>query len=246
MKDNISLERYEFKYLLPNNLANKIESEIKHFMKLDDFALNNPNNQYFVNSIYFEDDFNTGFNEKINGYRIRKKYRFRTYEHNEKKNKIFLEVKGRNLERTYKKRVTIPKEYLVFFKTKKNCMKLLDLFPNNEIIKNFVYDVLRKNLKPIIKIDYYRRPYVISNGLYFRLTFDNNLSSSKINKLEFTNKSEPNVLCKAGKTILELKFERSIPAWFHRIIQCYNLRRMSISKYVLGICSSKLGHETSE
>ena len=45
---------------------------------------------------------------------------------------------------------------------------------------------------------------------------------------------------------LELKFERSIPAWFHRIIQSYNLQRRSISKYVLGMCYCKLGYETSE
>ena len=248
MQDNISLERYEFKYLLPNNIASKIENEIKNFMTLDNFAAANSNNKYFVNSIYFEDNFNTGFNEKIDGYRIRKKYRFRTYqnEFDSKKSKIFLEIKGRNLERTYKKRVSIPLEKFDFFKSEKHYYKLLKLFPNNKIIKNFIFDSLRKNLKPIIKIDYYRRPYIISNGLYFRLTFDTNLSSSKINKLNFLDKNEVNKLCKAGQTILELKFERNIPAWFHRIIQSYNLRRMSISKYVLGMCYSSLGYETSE
>ena len=51
--------------------------------------------------------------------------------------------------------------------------------------------------------------------------------------------------CKPGYTILEVKFERGIPAWFHRTIQAYNLRRESISKFVYGICNQKIRNETS-
>ena len=53
-------------------------------------------------------------------------------------------------------------------------------------------------------------------------------------------------MCKAGFTILEVKFDRSIPLWFHRIIQSYNLTRQSISKFVLGMCYTNLGQETSD
>ena len=246
MKDNIQLERYEFKYLLPNNLANLIENEIKNFMILDNFANEESNKEYFVSSIYFEDDFNTGFNEKVDGYRIRKKYRFRTYLNKNKKNPVFLEVKGRNLERTYKKRITIPSKYFDLFKSRENYLSILKIFSNNLIISNFIFDVFRKNLQPKVRVDYYRKPYIVSNGLYFRLTFDNQISSSKVSNLDFKKDNQHNILCKAGFTVLELKFERSIPAWFHRIIQSYDLQRRSISKYVLGMCYCKLGYETSE
>ncbi|MBT6601641.1 MAG: VTC domain-containing protein [Nitrospina sp.] len=39
----------------------------------------------------------------------------------------------------------------------------------------------------------------------------------------------------AGFTILEVKFHRRIPAWFHRIIQVHNLRRVSFSKFCKGM-----------
>ena len=42
------------------------------------------------------------FEEKINGYRIRKKFRLRFYDKDLDKGPVFLEIKGRNLERTYK------------------------------------------------------------------------------------------------------------------------------------------------
>jgi len=114
------------------------------------------------------------------------------------------------------------------------------------MIKNFIFDSSRKNLKPLVLVDYKRRPYINKFGLYFRLTFDTNLLTSKTNNL-FSNNSYSSWLeCKAGYTILEVKFDRSIPAWFHRIIQCHNLKRKSISKFVIGMSSCGLASETSE
>ena len=33
-----------------------------------------------------------------------------------------------------------------------------------------------------------------------------------------------------GFTVMEVKFRRHIPSWFHRLIQAYELRRVSMSK----------------
>ena len=104
----------------------------------------------------------------------------------------------------------------------------------------------KKKLKPKILIDYEREPYVNKHGLYFRLTFDQNLSCINLNNKFNKNILDKSIECKSGFTILEVKFERSIPLWFHRIIQSYNLRRQSISKFVLGMCYAKLGTETSD
>ena len=101
------------------------------------------------------------------------------------------------------------------------------------------------NVRDIL-IDYEREPYINKHGLYFRLTFDQNLSCINLNNKLNKNILDKSIECKSGFTILEVKFERSIPLWFHRIIQSYNLRRQSISKFVLGMCYAKLGTETSD
>jgi hypothetical protein len=44
---------------------------------------------------------------------------------------------------------------------------------------------------------------------------------------------------------MEVKFHRRIPAWFHRILQTYNLDRVSISKFVLGMSSTGLAIDLS-
>ena len=247
MKENQTLYRYEFKYILNKKTSDQIEKEAQNFMIYDGHVKKELNNKYFVRSLYFENNFSSNFYEKVDGMKIRRKYRLRTYSNFfDPKVPIFFEVKGRILERTYKKRINIKNKYLNLFLSQSQNFNLLNLYPNNEMIINFIFDSFRKNLKPLILVDYKRRPYINKFGLYFRLTFDTNLLSSKTNNLFSNDKYSSWLECKAGYTILEVKFDRSIPAWFHRIIQCYNLKRRSISKFVLGMSSSGLARETSD
>ncbi len=244
--ENRTLERYEFKYFLRTDICKEIINHVKHFMTLDKFANKFKKKNYFVRSIYFEDSTNSNFEDKINGYRIRKKFRLRQYDQDLKSNPLFLETKGRNLERTYKRRVKIDHNDLDLINNSKSINILLNKYPNSQTIREFVFEYHKKKLKPKIVIDYARKPFINNYGLYFRLTFDQNLScinlENKLNNIQTNQK----IICKAGFTILEVKFERSIPLWFHRIIQTYNLRRESISKFVLGMCYTNLGEETSD
>ena len=247
MKENQLFTRYEFKYLLNNKISNQIENEAKHFMSYDDFAVNIPDNRYFVRSLYYEDNSFSNFFEKVDGIKSRRKFRIRTYGNSLKNNlPIFLEIKGRHLERTFKKRTSIDIKYIELFLNSEKNSKLLEIYPNNIIINDFVFESIKKKIKPCVLIDYKRRPYINNFGLYFRLTFDSNIVSSK-SKILFSNEKNSTPLeCKSGYTILEVKFNRSIPAWFHRVIQSYSLTRRSISKFVLGVCTCKLEQETSE
>ena len=247
MKENQILYRYEFKYILNKKISDQIEKEARNFMIYDGHVNKELDNKYFVRSLYFENNFSSNFYEKVDGMKIRRKYRLRTYSNFfDPKVPIFFEVKGRISERTYKKRINIKNKYLNLFLSQSQNFNLLNLYPNNEMIINFIFDSFRKNLKPLILVDYKRRPYINKFGLYFRLTFDTNLLSSKANNLFSNDKYSSWLECKAGYTILEVKFDRSIPAWFHRIIQCYNLKRKSISKFVLGMSSCGLATETSD
>lgn len=246
MKDNETLQRYEFKYFLPKKISDQVKIYANKFMEIDDFANINSNNNYFVRSIYFENRINSNFDEKVDGFRIRKKFRIRYYNLDLKNGPLYLETKGRNLERTYKRRTKIDLEDIDFIKNKYSLTKLINKYPNNEVINEFVFENFRKNLQPKIIIDYKRQPFVSKHGLYFRLTFDQNIACIDLenNLREIPNNNS--YLCKAGYTILEVKFDRSIPAWFHRVIQTYNLKRESISKFVLGMCCLNLGKESSD
>ena len=88
-------------------------------------------------------------------------------------------------------------------------------------------------MSPRILVDYNRTPYINKSGLYFRLTFDNKIISASNFQLYSKDTNLNWRECLAGFTILEVKFESSIPPWFQRIIQNYQLQRKSISKFVI-------------
>ena len=247
LKETQSFSRYEFKFLLNKKKAKQIENEIKNFMILDENALKNKNNKYFVRSLYFDTPNYANFYEKVDGIKIRKKFRIRSYTDKMKENSsLFLEMKGRRNQRTYKIRTQILHKHLKYILDKNKFNLLKSLYSKkNIVINDFIYDTLKKKIEPKVIVDYYRKPYVNKFGLLFRLTFDTNVLSSP-GKNIFESKGNLNFKeCMAGKTILELKFERSIHPWFHKIIQNYDLVRLSISKFALGTEKSGYGSETS-
>ena len=245
MRDNQLFTRYEFKYLINDSIANILYKDALNFMEYDKFALKT--NGYFVRSLYFDNNDYDNFFEKVDGIKFRKKFRIRTYnKKNLKKNPIFLEAKGRFEDRVFKKRFEINPKHLEMFYEKNNLSILLEKYKNNSLVKEFYFDVMRKRISPKILIDYNRKPLINKHGLYFRLTFDSQLKSSKTKSLFQNDNFFISNKCKPGYTILEVKFERSIPVWFHRTIQAYDLKRQSISKFVYGVCNSKIKEETSD
>ena len=102
--------RFEFKYVLNEKLKKKIEEQIQQFMKYDGFAHSEYNNSYFVRSLYFDSPSSFNFYEKIDGVKKRKKFRLRTYGKKIDESPLFMEQKGRNVNRVFKHRTLIEKD----------------------------------------------------------------------------------------------------------------------------------------
>ncbi len=235
--------RYEFKYVITNKLREKIQKDISYFMQIDNHALSKTDNKYFVRSLYFENYNNSNFYEKIDGVRKRKKYRLRTYEKKENsKNLIFLEQKSRFENHVTKYRKKIYKDDLNLFYNNNKVFDLLNRYDDN-IIRSFLYDYTKKNIRPKVLVDYYRTPYISNFDMNFRLTIDQNIIVSRSSELFKSSNRKINSLL--DHSILEIKFRRRIPSWFHKMIMGYNLQRISISKFVLGMKYTKLAEDLS-
>ena len=167
----------------------------------------------------------------------RSKYRIRTYSRQKAQNiPIYLEEKSRILERTFKRRYEIGYKNLGLFYNNSNIVDLPDVYPNVPLIKDFIFHIIRKSVTPCIVVDYMRTPYVSDYDVNFRLTFDRSLAVSMIEKNPSIFYNErPWININSGYNILEVKFYRRIPPWFHRIIQSYELTRLSISKFAKGM-----------
>ena len=240
-----NFSRYEFKYLLKSKQCQDIESELSHFMVYDGYVHKELSNSYFVRSLYFDNEENQRYYEKIDGIRLRNKFRIRTYGTSlEEGLPIYLEEKGRNIDRTYKHRIQIISEHLPKFCLPEQQERLLELFSDDELIQRFVFDVIKNKTSPKVLVDYIRRPYTSTYDVNFRVTIDSRIKVANANSL-FPDQTTNWICCKAGYSIMEVKFHRRIPAWFHRIIQAYEITRLSISKFCEGMEETGLAIDLS-
>ena len=239
-KDNQIFSRFEFKYIINKNLSKIIQQEVKNFTIKDYYT--KKKDKYLVRSLYFDNDIFSNFNEKIDGVKKRHKFRIRTY--SIQKNVLipmYLEMKGRDNLRTFKNRTKIDIDDLNSFCSSKNLFNLKNKYTDNELIEKFIFESYRKKIQPKVIIDYERLALLSKNGLYFRLTFDSDIKACSSQNIFEENQNWK--VCIPGNEILEVKFDLTIPPWFHRIIQSYELKRISVSKFVLGMEYTNLAHD---
>jgi hypothetical protein len=237
MEIKLNFSRFEFKYLLPSKLRDEIELELGHFMKLDPYVNGQDHKKYRVRSLYFDDPSFTNFYDKVDGIRSRQKFRIRTYSTTSTEDcATFLEIKGRQDALVYKHRVAVDLKGRGNFNVGERVLpnNILSRVPAGTLKTQFEYEKVRKNLMPVMLIDYMRRPMVSKLDPEFRLTFDDTLMGTSTNCLYPSRRDVPKKLL-SGYTVMEVKFRRHIPKWFHRIIQSYDLQRVSISKVCVGI-----------
>lgn len=239
----LHFSRFEFKYLLPSELREELETQFQYFVDLDPYVASKPDKKYFVRSLYFDNDAHVNYWEKEDGKKHRQKFRLRTYTQTPSDGTPrFLEIKGRHNNLVFKHRTPLLTEprsdvspSLLWHDTTNDLLAHLE---KGDVREAFQFDLHRKHLKPLMLVDYMRRPYISKYDPEFRITFDDSLHGTATPMLapgsEQVSKS---VL--SGYTILEVKFRFHVPKWFHRLIQTMELQRVSISKYCA--CMRALG-----
>ncbi|MFQ5464395.1 MAG: polyphosphate polymerase domain-containing protein [Thermodesulfobacteriota bacterium] len=233
MKAKLHFSRFEFKYILPTKRKEELERELRYFMALDPYVSARRRQKYFVRSLYFDDDVLTNYYEKTDGVMVRRKYRIRTYTDDRTEECVFfLEVKGRYNALVYKHRTPIARSFVdrLEHSHREFVEGLIDIVDQSEVIQGFLFDCFRMRLRPTALVDYERRPYVSRYAPDFRITFDDALESTYTKTL-FSGPVDRRRIFLPGYSIVEVKFGRHIPSWFHRLIQSYELRRVSVSKY---------------
>ncbi len=220
----LKFERFEFKYILPKQLGEEFESALRYFMRFDPFVEQTPHHRYFVRSLYFDDPHFSSFYSKVDGIKTRAKFRIRTYTDKPSDEVVqFLELKGRYNQFVYKRRMLIPTI------ERPVCRHLLQCLGNNELSQQFMFEYYRRQLAPVALVDYWRRPYFSQYDPDFRLTFDEELVTYQSDGLT-PKRSDTKRRVLPGFKVMEVKFKRQIPAWFHRLVESYELKAKPCSK----------------
>ncbi len=245
VRDKLHFSRFEFKYVLRETLRNQIEAELQHFVELDPHVAGKAESKYFVRSLYFDDPSFCAFYDKIDGLHTRSKFRVRTYtEDSSGEVPQFLEVKGRYNNLVFKHRVPMDGGAILLERGDALVEMVLSHAREGKVRDQFEFELHRKRLRPNVLVDYFRRPYISKYDPEFRLTFDEKLRSTATCGL-FPRPIDRSRRMLRGYTVMEVKFRHHLPSWFHRLIQCYELRRQSVSKVCLGTETLELAVDLS-
>jgi hypothetical protein len=236
MKQKLHFQRFEFKYLITQDQEQQIKKHITKYVRADDFAAQTAGGEYEVISLYYDSPGFYYYKQKVDGAKKRKKIRLRSY-----RNAgvgvpyCFFEIKR-------KYNVVILKDR--FYMSQSDCEKLIenDDFHSTEairdqhrknIIKEFEWEQHLRSITPKVLIAYTREPFLGKLNENFRVTFDKKIKAVETDNLFYKGNDWYDV--SGDMTVMELKFNGSLPFYVRDVIQSLNLSHLSYSKYCEGV-----------
>lgn len=227
------IHRFEFKYVLSQKQYQAIKEELLNYTDYDPYCLRNSDKSYMVYSLYYDSPNYSAFWDKIDGLNERSKFRFRVYDINPQNlPDVYLEIKHKKNFVITKDRAKLNYEKYVSSHNSHN-LEILNYegipLDQKKVVDSLIYNALRFNFRPAIFVAYKREAFIGKHHANIRITFDRDIKSYKTDSLFLKYKQPDTVLSR--DVILELKFNGSLPWWFHHFIQKYDLAREAHSKY---------------
>lgn len=225
MHSNSNNYRHEFKYPVSESEIEIIRNRICNLMELD--ANTGTEGQYHISSLYFDDIYDSCYYDKENGVDPREKFRIRIYNHDT--GRIALECKRKEHGKILKTSCL-----LSIAQAEKLCRGeyLRDIADQPPLLRKFTEQMMSRGLRPVIIVEYNRRPYVYKLG-NVRVTFDMGLSASDDVTNFFTGPVARRPVMETGLHLLEVKYDEYIPDVIYRALQTDHLEQMAFSKYAL-------------
>ena len=235
--------KLEYKYLVKKEQLGILRKRLLPFLEIDPFVQDENNIQYTVRSIYYDTSGYDYYHEKIDGIKIRKKLRIRSYDNLTGNSVVFLEIKNKYENYIGKNRSPImyhDLKKLIETKSFEAYSLTHNGFANSiEDGERFFHFAYKDGLRPTILIVYEREAFFSKFDKRLRITFDKNLRYLEKPDLHSLYKDNDLSYVIPNHFILEIKFENGYPRWLQDIIIELNLVRRSVSKYTICIDSSK-------
>lgn len=239
----LHFSRFECKYVLGAAQRQQVERDLLPFLRPDARGVADPAAGYFVRSLYFDDPALSAFHAKMDGLRTRSKFRLRTYATGPADPAAwYLERKGRHDGRVFKHRTLLQPGFDPRARGDRLVREVLRHAAPGEVRDQFEIAVVRRRLGPLVLVDYRRHAWHCPLATDFRVTMDSELWGGQADAVWPAHASGRGLL--RGRSVMEVKFAQSVPAWFQRLAQVRDLQRRSISKVCeaileLGLASAR-------
>ena len=216
--------RHELKYLISYPDYESLRLKMLPYFRLDPHA---SGGEYMIRSLYFDDLYNSAYEEKDMGVFFRKKYRIRIYNCTDQS--IKLERKKKQGSYIYKESASLKKSEVY---------KILDgdydflLQSDNNFLREFYFECISNMMRPRTIVDYDRVPYIMDAGTV-RITFDKKVRAA-FGSFDIFDDTLPALSAMpADKLILEVKFTEFLPKIVSEMITPFGSENVAASKYVM-------------
>jgi hypothetical protein len=235
--DRMQLQRWELKYVIPEELARSVREFVRSYLELDEYGAKRPDLSYTVHNLYLDSDDLEIYWGTINGDKNRYKLRLRFYEDNPNA-PVFFEIKRRMNEAIIKQRAGVKRQAVnaVLAGQLPTAAELVSGDPRQLVaIQSFVDLACRHRANPVAHVRYDREAWISVHDNSVRVTMDRNVLISPEFITRFTDQLDDPTSVFGNWVILELKFTGRFPDWFKEMVRIFGLRQGSASKYADGI-----------
>ena len=223
-KNGAERYRHELKYLINYGEKAALTCRMAPILKLDPHATSGG---YCIRSLYFDDYWNSAYEEKDAGVLLRKKYRIRIYDYSDRVIK---------LERKKKFGQWIHKEDASL--TRDEFYRILDgdygflLQSDQPLCREFYTECVSNVMRPRVIVDYEREPWIMDAGTV-RVTFDMGMRAA-VQGFDVFDADLPTLpVIEPDKLIMEVKFTEFLPQVVRDLLPPKSSEITSFSKYAL-------------
>ncbi len=216
--------RHEFKHFISYGDYLTISQALKLVCEKDPHV--NSEGFYQVRSLYFDNFENKAVREKLDGLKVREKFRIRFY--NQDASFIRLEKKFKAGDYCHKDSAKLTQDEVE--KILAGEINSLDT-SERKVLEELRLKMTFQQLRPKTIVEYQREPFIYAPG-NVRITLDSRIHSSNYSTDLFNPELPLVSVSTPGYFILEVKFDEFLPEIIRDLIQTNTRRSSAISKYV--------------
>ncbi|MDR1759169.1 MAG: polyphosphate polymerase domain-containing protein [Fibrobacter sp.] len=234
------LERFELKYHIPVEWADRIGELIAPYCEEDHYSKVTPGGFYWITNLYLDSPSWTFLGWKKARLLDRFNMRIRTYgEHPDPDGVFHFEVKRKVRDVCFKSRATISGENPEAVWKKSPEEWPVKKEKDRAYLEEFLYKTETFHARPRLLTQYKRRAWFGTTEEYSRVTIDTGMRFREENGLDYS--VDPHYMFSTGlprffvpgcDAVLELKCPSSqVPFWMIDLIRTLNLKQSSFSKF---------------
>lgn len=219
MKNQMTFQRYEFKYLMDVRQQQAVLEAMAPYMVPDEYSHSSIRNLYLDTP-----DFRL-IRRSLEKPIYKEKLRVRSYGRAEEHAQVFVELKKKYRSVVYKRRISIPQDQA------RACLDGVSPWPDSQIGAELAYTMdFYKNLRPIVFLSYERDAFHGAEDPGFRVTFDTQILYRR-EELTLDSKPWGVPILPAGQVLMELKVSGGLPIWMAHTLSELGIFKTSFSKY---------------